>query len=68
MNQRCSQLKWVCLTVYCVNRASKLLLVTVSYYSMASSVCGQDPERARWSYMYLARSGLPAVSRKKRIP
>jgi len=42
---------------------------------MASSASGQDesnpawdwlPERARWSY--LARSGLPAVSRKKNFP
>ena len=38
-------------------------------YYMASSASGQDesnptlPERARWSY--LARSGLPTVSRKK---
>ena len=45
------------------------------FYYMASSASGQDesnlrcdwlPERARWSD--LARSGLPALSRKKNFP
>ena len=30
--------------------------------------CGWLPNRARWSYMYLACSGLPAVSCKKNFP
>ena len=42
---------------------------------MASSVSGQDqpnyicdwlPGQAKWSYMYLVRLGLPAVSREKK--
>ena len=46
------------------------LKVRATFYYMASSASGQDEpnrdwlaERARWSH--LARSGLPAVSRKQ---
>ena len=50
------------------NTRLRLLYLLIKYiYYMASSVsCDWLPERARWSY--LARSGLPALFRKKNFP
>ena len=65
-----------CIVLYCIVLYCTVLYCTVLYFIIwlapragkmnEIARCDWLPERARWSY--LARSGLPAVSRKQNFP